>query len=57
MHYSTTTTDSTVQANAKINVSLNALRDNPGSKKQRIRVGRGQGSRRPTTAGRGIKGM
>jgi len=46
-----------IKSNSKIDVSINSLRDNKGAKKQPIRVGRGQGSRRPCTAGRGLKGQ
>ncbi|MGR3433883.1 MAG: 50S ribosomal protein L15 [Shimia sp.] len=36
---------------------LNELRDNPGANKKRMRVGRGPGSGKGKTAGRGIKGQ
>jgi large subunit ribosomal protein L15 len=36
---------------------LNELRDNPGSSKTRKRVGRGIGSGKGKTAGRGVKGQ
>jgi len=36
---------------------LNELRDNPGSTKGRMRVGRGPGSGKGKTAGRGVKGQ
>ncbi|MDV6333200.1 50S ribosomal protein L15 [Asticcacaulis sp. 201] len=36
---------------------LNELRDNPGSAKGRMRVGRGPGSGKGKTAGRGVKGQ
>ncbi len=36
---------------------LNELRDNPGATKNRIRVGRGIGSGKGKTAGRGVKGQ
>ena len=36
---------------------LNELRDNPGANKLRIRVGRGIGSGKGKTAGRGVKGQ
>ncbi|MGH1349725.1 MAG: 50S ribosomal protein L15 [Methyloligellaceae bacterium] len=36
---------------------LNELRDNPGAVKQRKRVGRGIGSGKGKTAGRGVKGQ
>ena len=36
---------------------LNELRDNPGSSKWRMRVGRGPGSGKGKTAGRGVKGQ
>ena len=38
-------------------MKLNELADNPGSKKSRIRVGRGIGSGKGKTAGRGVKGQ
>jgi large subunit ribosomal protein L15 len=36
---------------------LNELSDNPGATKKRVRVGRGPGSGKGKTAGRGIKGQ
>lgn len=36
---------------------LNDLRDNPGANKKRIRVGRGIGSGKGKTGGRGVKGQ
>lgn len=36
---------------------LNELRDNPGAVKSRVRVGRGIGSGKGKTAGRGVKGQ
>ena len=36
---------------------LNELKDNPGARKTRIRVGRGIGSGKGKTAGRGHKGQ
>ena len=36
---------------------LNDISDNPGAVKKRVRVGRGPGSGRGKTAGRGIKGQ
>lgn len=36
---------------------LNELRDNPGARKERVRVGRGIGSGKGKTAGRGQKGQ
>ncbi|PWC43816.1 50S ribosomal protein L15 [Azospirillum sp. TSO22-1] len=36
---------------------LNDLRDNPGARKERMRVGRGIGSGKGKTAGRGVKGQ
>ena len=36
---------------------LNELKDNPGSRRSRTRVGRGIGSGKGKTAGRGIKGQ
>ncbi|KXZ48296.1 hypothetical protein GPECTOR_29g71 [Gonium pectorale] len=38
-------------------VTLGNLRDNPGATRQRIRVGRGDGSRRGNYCGRGMKGQ
>ncbi|HBZ44580.1 MAG TPA: 50S ribosomal protein L15 [Maritimibacter sp.] len=38
-------------------MKLNELRDNPGAAKKRMRVGRGAGSGKGKTAGRGIKGQ
>ncbi|RPF70711.1 50S ribosomal protein L15 [Aurantiacibacter spongiae] len=38
-------------------MKLNELRDNPGARKDRIRVGRGIGSGKGKTAGRGQKGQ
>ncbi|KAF9917250.1 hypothetical protein BX616_001586 [Lobosporangium transversale] len=38
-------------------VDLSNLSDNPGSKSQRLRVGRGQGSGKGNTAARGHKGQ
>lgn len=38
-------------------MKLNNLRDNPGARKNRIRVGRGIGSGKGKTAGRGQKGQ
>ena len=38
-------------------MKLNDLRDNPGATKKRLRVGRGPGSGKGKTAGRGIKGQ
>ena len=38
-------------------LKLHHLKPNPGSKKDRIRVGRGEGGRRGKTAGRGTKGL
>ena len=38
-------------------MKLNELRDNPGATKPRTRVGRGPGSGKGKTAGRGIKGQ
>jgi large subunit ribosomal protein L15 len=38
-------------------MKLNELRDNPGATKSRKRVGRGPGSGKGKTAGRGIKGQ
>ena len=36
---------------------LNEIADNPGSRKGRMRVGRGIGSGKGKTAGRGVKGQ
>ena len=36
---------------------LNDISDNPGAVKKRVRVGRGPGSGKGKTAGRGIKGQ
>lgn len=38
-------------------MKLNQLRDNPGARKRRILVGRGIGSGKGKTAGRGVKGQ
>ncbi|SOD88836.1 50S ribosomal protein L15 [Caenispirillum bisanense] len=38
-------------------MKLNELRDNPGATKKRIRVGRGIGSGKGKTGGRGVKGQ
>lgn len=38
-------------------MKLNELRDNPGATKKPIRVGRGQGSGKGKTSGRGVKGQ
>ena len=38
-------------------MKLNELRDNPGARKSRVRVGRGIGSGKGKTAGRGQKGQ
>jgi len=38
-------------------MKLNELRDNPGARKRRMRVGRGIGSGKGKTAGRGYKGQ
>jgi len=38
-------------------MKLNELRDNPGARKKRMRVGRGPGSGKGKTAGRGMKGQ
>jgi len=38
-------------------MKLNELRDNEGSRKKRMRVGRGIGSGKGKTAGRGVKGQ
>jgi large subunit ribosomal protein L15 len=41
----------------KKQLKLHDLKPAPGSKKQKIRVGRGEGGRRGKTAGRGTKGL
>ncbi|MEX2252038.1 MAG: 50S ribosomal protein L15 [Acidimicrobiia bacterium] len=41
----------------KKQLRLHDLKPAPGSKKKRIRVGRGEGGRRGKTAGRGTKGL
>lgn len=38
-------------------MKLNQLRDNPGARKRRLTVGRGIGSGKGKTAGRGVKGQ
>lgn len=38
-------------------MKLNELRDNPGARKRRMRVGRGIGSGKGKTGGRGVKGQ
>ena len=38
-------------------MKLNEIRDNPGATKSRMRVGRGIGSGKGKTAGRGVKGQ
>jgi len=38
-------------------MKLNEIRDNPGATKNRMRVGRGIGSGKGKTAGRGVKGQ
>ena len=38
-------------------MKLNEIRDNPGARKERLRVGRGIGSTKGKTAGRGVKGQ
>ncbi|MEM8986950.1 MAG: 50S ribosomal protein L15 [Pseudomonadota bacterium] len=38
-------------------MKLNELRDNPGARKTKVRVGRGIGSGKGKTAGRGVKGQ
>ena len=44
-------------ADDKEQLKLHHLAPAPGSKKKRIRVGRGEGGRRGKTAGRGTKGL
>jgi large subunit ribosomal protein L15 len=44
-------------ADEKRQLKLHDLKPAPGSKKQKIRVGRGEGGRRGKTAGRGTKGL
>src|SRR3954462_2049481 len=38
-------------------MKLNELRDNQGARKSRMRVGRGEGSGKGKTGGRGVKGQ
>jgi len=38
-------------------MKLNEIRDNPGSRKERMRIGRGIGSGKGKTGGRGVKGQ
>lgn len=38
-------------------MKLNEIRDNPGARKERMRVGRGIGSGKGKTSGRGVKGQ
>src|SRR5271168_1463136 len=38
-------------------MKLNELHDNPGARKERMRVGRGIGSGKGKTSGRGVKGQ
>ena len=38
-------------------MKLNEIADNPGARKPRMRVGRGIGSGKGKTAGRGVKGQ
>src|SRR5690349_24649348 len=38
-------------------MKLNEIRDNPGARREKIRVGRGIGSGKGKTAGRGVKGQ
>ncbi|MBM3650734.1 MAG: 50S ribosomal protein L15, partial [Alphaproteobacteria bacterium] len=38
-------------------MKLNQITDNPGARKARMRVGRGIGSGKGKTAGRGVKGQ
>src|SRR5277367_6642636 len=38
-------------------MKLNELHDNPGARKERMRVGRGIGSGKGKTGGRGVKGQ
>lgn len=38
-------------------MKLNEIKDNPGARKERMRVGRGIGSGKGKTAGRGVKGQ
>ena len=40
-----------------MSIKLNEIRDNPGARKERMRVGRGIGSGKGKTAGRGQKGQ
>ena len=45
------------ESECKMTIKLNDLRDNPGARKSRVRVGRGIGSGLGKTAGRGQKGQ
>ena len=45
------------KASARHDIKINELRDNPGARKGRVRVGRGIGSGLGKTAGRGQKGQ
>src|SRR3546814_8724935 len=47
----------TAKASATMTIKLNELRDNNGARKGRMRVGRGIGSGKGKTAGRGQKGQ
>src|SRR3546814_11652171 len=47
----------TAKASATMTIKLNDLRDNNGARKGRMRVGRGIGSGKGKTAGRGQKGQ
>jgi large subunit ribosomal protein L15 len=49
--------DSPLQGEEQQQLKLHHLKPAPGSKKERVRVGRGEGGRRGKTAGRGTKGL
>lgn len=49
--------DQQTQPKQQAQLKLHDLRPAPGSKRRRIRVGRGEGGRRGKTAGRGTKGL
>jgi len=49
--------DSPLRGEKQQQLKLHHLQPAPGSKKDRIRVGRGEGGRRGKTAGRGTKGL
>ena len=45
------------RSESECKMNLNEIRDNPGARKRRVRVGRGIGSGKGKTAGRGQKGQ